>query len=109
MKELGKIEMLDQVLDLQGTLLEIQQRQSELMAELDRMKEENRTLKAELLSVGELEFNGRVYMRHTPGRVGAELFCQVCFDKDRKLIRVQTTEDGQYWRCLACQTTVRQH
>ncbi len=78
----------------------------DLQAEYVALCDENKALKRQLIEVAEivdlseaLEFDGRTYwLVEDMRRKGP--FCQLCYDKDGLLIRLQEKEAR--WRCLSC-------
>ena len=78
----------------------------DLQAEYVALCDENKALKRQLIEVAEivdlseaLEFDGRTYwLVEDMRRKGP--FCQLCYDKDGLLIRLQEKEAR--WHCLSC-------
>lgn len=81
----------------------------DLQAEYVALCDENKALKRQLIEVAEvvdlaeaLEFDGRTYwLVEDMRRKGP--FCQLCYDKDGLLIRLQEKDAG--WRCLSCDSS----
>ena len=69
----------------------------------DKLREKDdliRDLKKQLSLKGEMIFEAPVYWRKTDdGKDGP--YCQVCYDKDNKYIRVQKYSDN-WWECKCC-------
>lgn len=75
--------------------------------EVLRLKGENARLQRELKLSRELCYEPPYYWRvTTKGREGP--FCQLCYDKDEKLIRLQSsTFKRGLWHCACCDKAFR--
>jgi hypothetical protein len=103
-KEAGKIELYQKVLDLQQILLEAITDNTRLAAENHALSERVRALEAELASQragAALRFDGQVYWSGKPGDEGAGPFCPRCKDKDDKHVRMADRGNG-FTCCVGC-------
>ena len=86
---------------------ELYQRIIDLRDEIFDLKNENLQLKEDLLSAQKQQSDGDSMVWDAPYYwkiVGEEKdgpFCQHCWDKDKKPIRLQESNKG-YWRCDVC-------
>ena len=106
LQAMGKAEMVTQLIDLQNTLLDIQQKQMELLASNQALADENRKLLEQANLQKHLKFVGRVYQIEGLGNIDGH-YCQKCYDADRKLVRVQRFDNGddRGWHCENCAIT----
>lgn len=106
LKETGKVEAMEKLMDLNSAILEMQQKHAELFQENQALKEENRELKRVKDIRGELKFTHGVYFRTKDNET--EAYCSVCLDRDGKLIRIRGFHSNQFgdgWDCRACKNT----
>ncbi len=79
-----------QILALREAALEIQEENVELKEKVRRFEEELK---------GRLVFEkGVYYLKEDGSKEGP--YCQRCYDKDTKLVRLQ--DDGDHWFCYGC-------
>jgi len=91
-KQGNTAEAQKQILALREAALELQEENAEL-------KEKVRRLEEELKIKGRLVFEkGVYYLKEDETKEGP--FCQRCYDKDTKLVRLQ--DDGDHWFCYGC-------
>ncbi|MDZ5758074.1 hypothetical protein RAK27_05325 [Carnobacterium maltaromaticum] len=87
-------------LQLKGILLEIQDEVFNLQEENKLLREKNNELKNATIIDAELEYHEGVYLR------GNDIYCSVCWDTDKKLIRVRKVGDtgkgSTMYRCDLC-------
>lgn len=107
-KKLGNIDLYRRIVELEGEIVD-------LSAESHRLKQQVHELQEKLSVREQLQFLSRVYWL-VEGETKTGPFCQVCYDADGKLIRLQdgTADDydarsGQvlrgtkrFYRCLKC-------
>lgn len=102
-RELGKAEMVTNLIELQSALLDIQQRQIELLAENQTLKEANKGLQKSADLEEHMTFTGVVYeIRGDPKKKADGWYCPVCFDQKGDFIRVKPY-DGERGRSYWCQ------
>ena len=82
----------EQLLALREAALELQEENAEL-------KEKVRQLEEQLAVKGSLNFEKGVYYIQE-GKQKTGPYCQRCYDKDSKLVRLQ--DDGDHWFCYGC-------
>lgn len=89
-------ELIEALADVKMQLADVR----ELLIEKD---EEIRKLEDNLKEKGSLVFEMPYYWLETEkGKDGP--FCQACYDKDRKLIRLQGDKSG-FWQCQVCKNS----
>jgi hypothetical protein len=94
LKEAGKIEEYQKILDLMGRLLEMQEKITEL-------EKENKKLKEEFEIKGKLEYKNNTYW------LGAEgPYCSRCWEKNRDLLRMHHGPNDFYAHCPECKASV---
>ena len=78
---------------------------AEIRELLQEKEEEIKELNTQLQTQQNLEYEPPYYwLKLGEKRDGP--FCQLCYDENRKLIRLQDRENG-YWRCHSCDKTVK--
>ena len=71
----------------------------ELQEETAELKEKVRRLEEQLAVKGSLNFEKGVYYLQEDRKKSGP-YCQRCYDKDAKLVRLQ--DDGDHWFCYGC-------
>jgi len=107
-KEAGKIDLYQKVLDLQQVLLEAINENTRLAADNNRLAEEKRSLERAIASHGAdqaFEFDGQVYWLGTPGEPANGPYCPRCKDKDNRRARMTDMGNG-FTCCPTCQHCV---
>ncbi|RJO61857.1 hypothetical protein C4544_01550 [candidate division WS5 bacterium] len=98
LQEAGKIELYQQVLDMQAKLNDFQDANYDL-------KKEIRKLKEKLETKNKLEFKSNAYwMSEKDQKVGP--FCSRCMDTDGKLIRMHKDSNNDYFQCPTCKNGI---
>ena len=92
-KQMGKAEMMNDLIDLQTAILEIQQKQAELFAENQALKEENRKLQETADLRQHLKYVGKVYQISGAGNADGH-YCPSCLDSQGKFIRIHPFDDA---------------
>lgn len=112
---LGKVlvEVRDQtvlntkIIEFQNAIMAVQQQAMELQMEQQKLITRIHELESECRKNQDLpgiEYEKPYYWRKVGDKKDGP-FCQSCYDKDRKLIRLQGDGAG-YWECLVCKTHV---
>jgi hypothetical protein len=96
----GKIESVDQIIDLQKAALELLKTTTEQVAEIDRLKGELADAKRQLEAKAALKFNGRYYVME--GSNPMEAFCTECFDISNTRSHLRTNTNPGQLQCGAC-------
>lgn len=101
LQEAGKIELYQQILEIQEKLLEMQKKISEL-------EEKNKELKERLKIKEDLYYENNAYwFRKEDGKKDGP-FCTVCYDDERKLIRLRVGHYTFGWAiCPKCNKYAR--
>jgi hypothetical protein len=104
-KATGKAEVLGDFIELQSAMMELQQRQQELITRIRALEDENRNLKTTADLRANMRFNGKFY---EVSGLGAQdgYYCSVCYDKDGKFIRLRSYQKaggGAGHQCQACE------
>jgi hypothetical protein len=118
LKASGQWEGLNALIDLQRLILEVNEKLQDLVFENVQLRQKLRETEQrvrELESEKELSesivFDGQVYWRENEDEHGSKMkegpFCQTCYDKDSKWIRLRPsgTPDVK-WLCSLCRTPV---
>jgi hypothetical protein len=106
-KASGKSERLAEFIDLQTAVLDVMQRQQDLLLDNGKLRDRIKELEAEKDLSGSLKFDGEVYWRGTDVQHGEGPFCQTCYDKDRKLARLHAGKNESVkWHCTVCRNFV---
>ena len=105
-KKLGDIELYNQIISLQGQIME-------LMSENMNLKDQVRKFKEQLSKVHDrtelrkkIEFDeniGGYFIRGDDSQKDGP-YCQVCWDVDEKLVRLQEGATAGYFSCHYCIT-----
>ena len=88
------IELKEKILELREALVD----QSE---EALSLREQNAKLKSQLELRNQLKYDAPNYYLSKSDGTKDGPFCQVCSDKDNKLMRLKTLEEGS-WNCGGC-------
>ncbi len=100
LRQADKIEQYQQILDIQKKLLEMQKKIAEL-------ENENKELKEELKLKEDLIFERNAYWIKKESSEKDGPFCSVCWDSDRKLIRLRKGNYAHGWAiCPKCDKLV---
>lgn len=94
LQEAGKIELYQQILDIQEKLLEMQKRISDIEIE-------NKELREKLKIQESLVFKDNAYWTEKGGKKDGP-YCSCCWDNDRKTIRMQPCGNPAYFDCPKC-------
>tara|TARA_R110001583_G_scaffold4844_4_gene27341 strand:- start:1131 stop:1400 length:270 start_codon:yes stop_codon:yes gene_type:complete len=82
-KELVELAQKGATVELEIRLVRMQESELELREEIVQLKTELAELKQSISNENDLEFVGGMYVK------GNEHFCQICWDSDKKIIRLQ--------------------
>ena len=107
LKETGKAEALDKLIDLNSAILELQEKHAEMFAENQALKAENEMLKKHKDLRAQLLFKHGVYQ--LLAGAGYQYYCGNCLDSEGKYIRVTLREsgdgvNGRFFDCATCKT-----
>jgi len=121
LKASGRWEGLSALIELQRLVLEVTEQQQilvlenfELRRQLGELQQRVRELEAEKQLADSIVFDGQAYWKEVPGDFGPEPekdgpFCQPCFDKDGKWVRLRPGPKREIkWLCSLCGTPVYQ-
>lgn len=98
---LEKAEVKLKLADLIGALADVRTQMSDIKEALIESENEKKELKAKLVLQAKLEFEMPYYWTIEEDGKKDGPFCQLCYDKEKKLIRLQDGNNGE-WSCLAC-------
>jgi len=95
---------------LKGSVIEAQEKIMEIRETAVRMQEDNLKLRQQIKVLeGEIAFRGKVvweqpyyWVEDKGERTGP--YCQMCYDKDGKFMRLQGGENGT-WQCKSCRNS----
>ncbi|TSC94398.1 MAG: Uncharacterized protein CEN87_519 [Parcubacteria group bacterium Licking1014_1] len=97
LKEAGKIEEYQKILDLIDDSLRLRE-------EIEQVKKENSILKEKITIQEDLDFKRVAYYKKSNGDGP---YCQACWDRDKKLIRILSiNEHHNFYNCNVCKNTV---
>ncbi|MBN9292096.1 MAG: hypothetical protein J0H36_13590 [Hyphomicrobium denitrificans] len=94
LKKLGNVEAQETIMDLREDHLRLRE-------ELQSLREENKTLREKGELAETLIYDYVYYWRQLTDRKDGP-FCQVCYDNNGKLIRLQPGYEVGTWNCRAC-------
>jgi len=97
-KALGKAEIVGELVDLQRATMELLQKQQDLIEENRGLRRERDELTDQLTIKGELEFHHGSYWRPTPDGKLEGPFSSVCWDDERKLVRLTEVSKDDFGR-----------
>jgi hypothetical protein len=90
--------------EAQEKIMELREAALGLQEENIKLKERLKALEEELKLKGRLRFDGKVYLLEKDDGPEDGPYCQLCYDGEHKLIRLQLkdTGEGREWYCLKC-------
>src|SRR5262245_54033603 len=119
LKASGRWEGLNALIELQRLVLEVTEQQQvlvlehvELQQKLRELQQRVRELETEKQFADSIIFDGQAYWRQVPGDFGPEPdkdgpFCQTCYDKDERWVRLRPGSKREMrWVCSLCGTPV---
>lgn len=89
------------IIELQETMMSLREAVVNARDETLELRGRVRELEAELQSSAAMNFERPVYWRTAGDRQDGP-FCQACWDKEHKAVRLQSAHDDSYWRCKVC-------
>ena len=101
-----------EIIDLikKGATVEYQEKIMKLKEAVLQLQEENQELRKKVQELEEA-LSIRANLKYEPPYYWLETkenkegpYCQACYDKERKLIRLQDRKDGR-WTCMVCTVT----
>lgn len=95
-QEAGKIELYGQILEVYEKLLEQQKK-------IDELERENKTLSEKLEIKENLVYENNAYWMIRNGQKEGP-FCTVCWDADKRAVRLHPDGNPAYYRCQKCKT-----
>jgi hypothetical protein len=114
-KEIIELAKKGLTVELQQQLMDVQERELELREENLALKEKIKGLETELERKRDLSFEeGKYWLKQENRKEGP--FCQLCYDSNRKLIRLQEMslivdsdeykqEVQEYFQCFECKNS----
>lgn len=103
---LQKAELDLKLAELITSLADVKLQMADIKDALTESEKEKKELKDKLEIRRKLEFEMPYYWHNQDDGTKDGPFCQLCYDKDKKLIRLQDAKDGE-WYCLSCQSSFR--
>jgi len=100
-----KAEVKLQLAELIGSLADAKMQIAEIQEVLIESDKERKELINKLNLKENLIYEKPYYFKKISVQEKDGPFCQLCYDKDSKLIRLQDWENGE-WNCLSCKTHV---
>jgi hypothetical protein len=94
------LDTLDKVVIVQGSLYQAQNELMRLQEEKRQLSEKVRSLEDKLALQEAMTFDGRMYWKMQDEKKDGP-FCQLCWDSEKLLIRLQGNENDQ-WYCCKC-------
>ena len=98
---LQKAEIDLKLAELISSLADVKMKMADIKDALLESENEKKELKAKLALQANLEFEMPYYWTIEENGKKDGPFCQLCYDKDKKLIRLQDIQDGE-WLCHSC-------
>lgn len=99
---LQKAEIDLKLAELISSLADVKMKMADIKDALMESENEKKELKAKLALRAKLQFEMPYYWTIEENEKKDGPFCQLCYDKERKLIRLQDVKCGQ-WRCHSCE------
>ena len=103
---LEKAEVKYKLAELIVSLADVKTKMADIKEALMESEKEKKELKEKLELAKKLEFEMPYYWHHKEDGTKDGPFCQLCYDKEKKLIRLQDGNNGE-WHCLACKSYFR--
>ena len=103
---LEKAEVKLKLADLIESLADIKTKMADIKEALLESEQEKQELKNALEIKTKLQFEMPYYWSNKDDGTKDGPFCQLCYDKEKKLIRLQDEKNGE-WRCLSCRVYFR--
>jgi len=104
---LEKAEVKLKLADLIGALADVRTQMSDIKEALIESENEKKELKEKLELKAKLEFETPYYWHNKEDRTKDGPFCQLCYDKEKKVIRLQPTSKQGLWECFSCNKTFK--
>ena len=101
LKEAGKVDEYQKILDLIDDSFKNRDKIEELKKEIIGLEKENKELSEKNILISDLELKNNVYWKKSSGDGP---FCTRCFDKNREIIRLLLNK-GHYSECPECKNT----
>ncbi|QIR75903.1 hypothetical protein FA592_06520 [Sulfurospirillum diekertiae] len=98
---LQKAEVDLKLAELISSLADLKMKMADIKDALIESENEKKELKAKLELQAKLQFEMPYYWSIEEDGKKDGPFCQLCYDKEKKLIRLQDGNNGE-WSCLAC-------
>ena len=105
-KDAGRIDLTQQVIDLQSTLLELVAKNGDLVGQVAELQATVRQLRNELEQEEAFAFDHECYWR-VANQPPDGPFCSRCLDVDRKAVRMHKRGNGDFAWCPQCERSVR--
>jgi len=103
---LQKAEVDLKLAELISSLADVKMKMADIKDALMESESEKKELKAKLALQAKLQFEMPYYWTIEEDGKKDGPFCQLCYDKEKKIIRLQNKENGE-WHCLSCQSYFR--
>lgn len=102
-KATGKSEVMEKFIDAQAAMMDLLQKQNDLIDRVRELEDGKGTLKAAADLRSKMKFNQVVYVIEGADTADGT-YCPTCYDADAKLIRLHRYDDGHErgWRCCNC-------
>lgn len=101
---LQKAELDLKLAELITSLADVKLQMADIKDALVESEKEKKELKEKLELKAKLEFEMPYYWHNQEDGKKDGPFCQLCYDKEKKLIRLQDAKNGE-WYCLSCQSS----
>ena len=98
---LQKAEIDHKLAELTNSLVDVKLKMADIKEALLESENEKNELKEKLELTKKLEFEMPYYWHNKEDGAKDGPFCQLCYDKEKKLIRLQDLQDGE-WLCHSC-------
>ena len=98
---LQKAELDLKLAELITSLADVKMQMADIKDALVESEKEKKELKEKLELTKKLEFEMPYYWHNKEDGAKDGPFCQLCYDKEKKLIRLQDLQDGE-WLCHSC-------
>ena len=105
-KGAGNIQLYNDIITLQGAILEQQSAAVALHEENAALRRELHDFKEQQRLQAELSFEQNVYWRGASGTPRDGPYCPKCLGTSVRAVRMADRADDHWWRCSVCDTSV---
>ena len=105
-RDAGNIQLYNEIIALQGTLLELIAQNAALIEANANIRIELADLRTKQREREQMQFESNVYWRVADAAPREGPFCPKCLDGNHKSVRLMERNDDHCWRCNVCDTAI---